>query len=237
MLYGGEEWEYRADVHAGDTITAETRLASLAEKSGGSGPFVLVTTETTYTNQNGRGRRDRAGATDRPMSDRFVEDVKPGDLLPPLVKNASRAQLFLFSAATHNPHRIHYDRDYARVEGHEDILVHGPLQGAWLHQFVLDWAGPRGRVLALGFQNRGRAFPGQDLTFRGRVTGVEGDVVTLEVREENGTGAVLMPATARVRLPRRSGAAEPLSAPAGAPRRPTTWRAWRSTSLPAPAPT
>jgi len=51
ILYGGEEWEFRAAVHVGDTITAETRLASLEEKTGGSGPFVLMTTETTYTNQ------------------------------------------------------------------------------------------------------------------------------------------------------------------------------------------
>jgi len=137
-------------------------------------------------------------------ADRFVEDLKPGDALPPLVKNASRAQLFLFSAATHNPHRIHYDRDYARLEGHEDLLVHGPLQGAWLHQFVTDWARPRGRVLSLAFQNRGRAFPERDLTFRGRVSAVDGDVVALEVWEEDDTGAVLMPGTARVRLPRRS---------------------------------
>jgi hydroxyacyl-ACP dehydratase HTD2-like protein with hotdog domain len=136
---------------------------------------------------------------------RYAEDVKPGDALPPLVKNASRAQLFLFSAATHNPHRIHYDRDYARVEGHEDILVHGPLQGAWLHQFVQGWAGPRGRVLALAFQNRGRAFPERDLVFRGRVAAVEGDVAALEIEEVDDTGAVLMPATARVRLPRRNG--------------------------------
>ena len=53
ILYGGEDWEYRAPVHAGDTVTAETRLASLEEKRGGSGPFVLMTIETTYTNQAG----------------------------------------------------------------------------------------------------------------------------------------------------------------------------------------
>ena len=135
---------------------------------------------------------------------RYAEDVKPGDALPPLVKNASRAQLFLFSAATHNPHRVHYDRDYAKLEGHDDILVHGPLQGAWLHQFVQDWAGARGRVLALAFQNRGRAFPERELVFRGRVTAVDGDVATLELEERDDTGAVLMPGTARVRLPRRS---------------------------------
>jgi len=135
--------------------------------------------------------------------DRFVEDVAPGDALPPLVKRASRAQLFLFSAATYNPHRIHYDRDYASKEGHEDILVHGPLQGAWLHQFVQGWAGPRGRVLALAFQNRGRAFPERELVFHGRVSAVDGDVVALELEERDDTGAVLMPGSARVRLPRR----------------------------------
>jgi hydroxyacyl-ACP dehydratase HTD2-like protein with hotdog domain len=134
---------------------------------------------------------------------RHLEDVKPGDALPPLVKNASRAQLFLFSAATNNPHRIHYDRDYARHEGHDDVLVHGPLQGAWLHQFAQAWAGPRGRVLALAFQNRGRAFPERDLTLRGRVAGLDGDVASLEIELVDDTGAVLVPATARVRLPRR----------------------------------
>jgi 3-methylfumaryl-CoA hydratase len=131
-----------------------------------------------------------------------IEDVKPGDLLPPMVRNASRAQLFLFSAATNNPHRIHYDRPYAESEGHADLLVHGPLQGAWLHQFVSQWAGPHGRVLALSWQNRGRAYPERDLTFRGRVREVRGDEVLLEVWEEDDAGAVLMPGTARVRLSR-----------------------------------
>ena len=134
---------------------------------------------------------------------RHIEDVKAGDELAPMVKNASRAQLFLFSAATNNPHRIHYDREYAAVEGHPDVLVHGPLQGSWLSQFVTDWAGPRGRMIGLSWQNRGRAFPERDLTFKGRVTAVEGDQVALEVWEEDDTGAVLMPGTARVRLPRR----------------------------------
>jgi acyl dehydratase len=53
VLYGGEDWEYHAAAHAGDTISAETRLAALEEKSGSSGPFVLTTIETTYTNQSG----------------------------------------------------------------------------------------------------------------------------------------------------------------------------------------
>ena len=135
---------------------------------------------------------------------RYIDDVTAGEELAPMVKNPSRAQLFLFSAATNNPHRIHYDREYAAVEGHADVLVHGPLQGAWLHQFVAEWAGPAGRVIALSWQNRARAFPERPLTFRGRVQSVDDEVASLEVWEEDDTGAVLMPGTARVRLPRRS---------------------------------
>ncbi len=134
---------------------------------------------------------------------RYFEDVSVGDELPAMVKSASRAQLFLYSAATSNPHRIHYDREYAAVEGHPDVLVHGPLQGAWLSQFVTGWAGPAGRVLNLGWQNRARAFPERDLSFRGRVTAAADGVVDLELSEEDDTGAILMPATARVHLPMR----------------------------------
>ena len=133
-----------------------------------------------------------------------LEDVSVGQELPVVVRNASRVQLFLYSAATWNPHRIHYDVDYARFEGHPDVIVHGPLQGAWLSQYVTDWAGPEGRILGLSWQNRASALPEQDYRFRGRVTALEGDTVRLEVWEEAGDGTVLMPGQATVRLPRRS---------------------------------
>jgi len=132
---------------------------------------------------------------------RLAGDVAVGDELEPVVHNASRAQLFLYSAATHNPHRIHYDRDYAATEGHPDVIVHGPLQGAWLSQYVTDWAGPRGRMLSLTWQNRRSAVPEHDYVFRGVVRGVDEDVVQLEVWAEDGDGTVLMPGTATVRLP------------------------------------
>jgi hypothetical protein len=63
-------------------------------------------------------------------------------------------------------------------------------------------------MLALSWQNRGRAYPERNLTFRGRVSEVRGDEVLLEVWEEDDTGTVLMPGTARVRLPREGGEGE-----------------------------
>lgn len=54
VMFGGEDWEFLESVFTGDSITSETRLKSLEEKEGGSGPFVLQMTETTYTNQDGQ---------------------------------------------------------------------------------------------------------------------------------------------------------------------------------------
>ena len=54
VMFGGEEIEFFEPVYPGDTISAETRVASIEEKEGSKGPFVLTTNETTYTNQDGR---------------------------------------------------------------------------------------------------------------------------------------------------------------------------------------
>lgn len=132
-----------------------------------------------------------------------VGDVSVDQPLPVMTKNASRAQLFLYSAASFNPHRIHYDRDYAAVEGHPDVLVHGPLQGSWLTQFITDWIGPLGRLKTVTWQNRASAFPEQDLEFHGKVLAVDlvSGQVDLEVWEQTESGQVLMPGTASVILP------------------------------------
>jgi acyl dehydratase len=50
-MFGGEEWEFKAPVLVGDTVTAQRRLGAVEEKDGRSGPFVLLHYETTFTNQ------------------------------------------------------------------------------------------------------------------------------------------------------------------------------------------
>ena len=52
--------------------------------------------------------------------------------------------------------------------------------------------------------DRASARPDQDYEFRGRITAIDRDEVSLEVWEQARDGAVLMPGTARVRLPRRT---------------------------------
>ena len=131
-----------------------------------------------------------------------MSTVQIGDELPKMKKQASEAELFLYSAASFNPHRIHYDRAYANFEGHDDLVIHGPLQGSWLTQFVTDWAGPRARLLSIEWQNRASAFVGDELIFAGTVTAIDqaNTSVELEISEKNIDGTLLMPAKANVRL-------------------------------------
>lgn len=135
------------------------------------------------------------------------EDVAVGDEMSPLVTTPDETQLFFFSAATYNGHRIHYDKSWAvDREGYDDVLVQGPLQSALLSRAVTDWIGAAGRMVAFSAQNRAVAFPGQELTFGGRVTATRVEdgrgLVDLEVAGRRGED-VLMPGTATVQLPLR----------------------------------
>ena len=137
----------------------------------------------------------------------YWDDLEEGQEIATWTNAANEVQLLLFSAITWNPHRIHYDRDYAHTEGHRDIIVHGPLQGAWLSQYVTDWIGPLGRMKRLGWQNRGSAVVNETVSFKGRVLRkyIEGGehLVDGEIVEEGSDGTTLMPATFTVALPTR----------------------------------
>lgn len=138
----------------------------------------------------------------------FFEDVAVGDPITPLRTTVDEIQMFLFSAATYNAHRIHYDKVWAvDVEGYDGPLVQGPLQSALLARAVTDWIGGAGTLVTYSAQNRAVAFPGQTLDFVGSVTAKrEQDgraLVDLEIRGER-DGELLMPGTATVALPTRT---------------------------------
>ncbi len=137
------------------------------------------------------------------------DDVSVGDALPETNAAPSELQIFFFSAASNNGHRIHYDLPYAKTEGLPNILVQGPLQSAILAKMLTDWVGPSGRLIRIAIQNRGNAFPNEKLTYGGVVVGKREEddqlLVDCEIFERNESGAVLMPGTATVSLRRRSG--------------------------------
>jgi hydroxyacyl-ACP dehydratase HTD2-like protein with hotdog domain len=137
----------------------------------------------------------------------YYDDVDAGDVIPVLTVTVDVTQMFFFSAATYNGHRIHYDKEWARdVEGYDNVLVHGPLQAALLSRALTDWIGGAGRLVVFSVQNRAVAHPGEALTFGGVVAGKrstdEGGLVDLDIFCRRGDD-ILMPGTATVALPRR----------------------------------
>jgi len=137
----------------------------------------------------------------------FYEDVDVGEQMPALTVTVDETQLFFFSAATYNGHRIHYDQQWAKAEGYDDVLVQGPLQAALLARAIGDWIGGRGRLVSFAVQNRAVAHPGERLTFGGQITSkrlADGGpgLVDLDIAGRR-DDTVLMPGTATVELPRR----------------------------------
>jgi hydroxyacyl-ACP dehydratase HTD2-like protein with hotdog domain len=139
----------------------------------------------------------------------FYDDISVGEQMPTMTVTVDETQMFFFSAATYNGHRIHYDKEWARtVEGYDNVLVQGPLQAALLARAIGNWIGGRGRLVSFSVQNRAVAHPGEVLSFGGEITGkrlTEDGVglVDLGIAGRRDT-TVLMPGTATVELPRRA---------------------------------
>lgn len=101
-----------------------------------------------------------------------------GEVVGSMIEAPTSTSLFLFSAATWNPHRIHYDVEFARAEGHPDLVVPGPLIGAWMTRVVEDAAGGRWVVTELAFRNTRIMTVGSVITIDARVTSV-GDLAAV----------------------------------------------------------
>ena len=110
-----------------------------------------------------------------------------GDELSDVAYPTSVTQIFRYSAATWNTHRIHFDQSYARAEGYPDVLVQSHLHGAFLANFCTRLAGDTGRLRSLSLSVRRFAVAGETLIVRGVVTSREererGVVVGIELHE------------------------------------------------------
>ena len=80
-------------------------------------------------------------------------------------------QLFLFSAATANAHRIHYDLAYASgEEGYPGLVVHGPLVAA---QLLGLWERRHGPAKRFSFRAQAPLFAGQPIALTASDDGLQ----------------------------------------------------------------
>ena len=183
-MWAGGRVRTSGALRCGAPATKRSRVLSVTEKQGRSGPLTFAVVEH-QVRQDGRVVVDEqqdivyrkaaaaAGQAPAPGPAESTGDA----VVPPAgdewAIDVSPTLLFRFSALTYNAHRIHYDRDYAReMEGYPGLLTHGPLQAL----AMTEAARPAGADGDLSFEYRlvspvvdfpgrgARATPGQDGT-------------------------------------------------------------------------
>ena len=137
----------------------------------------------------------------------YYQDVTVGDEVTPLVKQPTTRQLVMWAGASGDYNPIHYDKDFAQGRGLPGVIVHGQLIGAFLGQLMTDWIGEQGSLRKLSCNYKGMNYPGEALTFKGKVTKkyVENEhhYVECRLRAENSKGEKTASGMAIVILPSR----------------------------------
>lgn len=142
MWAGGElTWDRNNPLRVGQHVAETTELLSADTKVTRLGEeMIVVHVQKTYKNEEGLALIDgrdwvfrKALLEPAPIADGPLSDEIP---LPEPTSAETRSRdflqtpvaLFRFSALTFNAHQIHYSQPWCReVEGHRNIVVHGPL--------------------------------------------------------------------------------------------------------------
>ena len=81
----------------------------------------------------------------------YLDDVKVGDELPPVVKGPlQQIQLTRYAGASGDFNVIHWNERIARSVGLPDVIAHGMLTMALAARAVTDWVGDPGAVVEYG---------------------------------------------------------------------------------------
>ena len=130
-----------------------------------------------------------------------IDRVEEGQSLPGLSYDVTATTVVLGALAS---------RDFRpKRNGIQDIFLNTPNQAAWFERYLTDWTGPRGRLGRIKFRMKDSVFPGDTMTFVGKVDKVSTDEkgcswVDLSVNLSVGDRTVT-DCTARIAVPSASG--------------------------------
>jgi 3-methylfumaryl-CoA hydratase len=141
-MFASATFAFEAPLALGEPAELVQTIADVRQRSGRSGELVLVDVE----------RHLSQGGTLRLTETQTIVYREAGERTPPVPDTGAAGEgelwrpntvdLFRFSAATYNGHRIHYDQTYVREEeGYPDLVVHGPFTAAKLCGLAAQIAG------------------------------------------------------------------------------------------------
>lgn len=161
-MFAAAAIHFHAPLRLGAEAELASRIADVWHRAGAAGDLVFVDVERRLL-QDGAERltelqtlvyREAADAGPLPVPADDAETPPPdGEMWRPAEVN-----LFRFSAATFNGHRIHYDRPYAtQVENYPALVVQGPFTACRLAAL----AARNGALAALEFRLLAPLYAGQ----------------------------------------------------------------------------
>ena len=145
MFAGRRAW-FHGVLRIGDEVERVSRIERIEPKEGRTGKMCFVTVRHEIS-----GPRGLAVVEEHDIV--FREASKPGAPKPKFAPAPGPAEwtrsitpdsvlLFRYSAVTFNPHRIHYDADYARgKEGYPDLVMNGGLMTLLLWELATSQSG------------------------------------------------------------------------------------------------
>ncbi|SLN64212.1 hypothetical protein ROG8370_02969 [Roseovarius gaetbuli] len=146
-MWASGSLRFATPLRVGEVIKRRSSIRRVTEKTGGTGPMVVVSVGHQIFGERGLAVEEVQDIVYLDIPDTFCPPrAKPMPGAPTLgeQKTASEALLFRYSALTFNAHRIHYDLPYAQdVEQYPGLVVHGPLQATWLMQAACRARGQR----------------------------------------------------------------------------------------------
>ena len=189
------EFQFFMPLRPGDMVTSTARIGDVYEREGKSGRMVFIRMDNEHRNQ----RNELAGITSEAMvsiegsssssqaaeptppseevkleppgkKQIYFEDVEVGAPLPSLVKGISLVTILKWGAAVNDYGPHHYDQQFAnQMLGLPNVIAHGPHNAAFLAQLVTNWIGGEGMLKKHYAEMRGNVFPGDTMTFQGKV--------------------------------------------------------------------
>ncbi|WP_142254169.1 MULTISPECIES: MaoC family dehydratase [unclassified Mycobacterium] len=111
-----------------------------------------------------------------------------GQKLPELAFYGDPTFIVSTAIATRDYQDVHHDRDKAQAKGSKDIFVNILTDTGLVQRYLTDWAGPSARIKSIGLRLGVPWYAYDTVTFRGEVTAIEDDVVTVKVTGSNSLG-------------------------------------------------
>lgn len=114
--------------------------------------------------------------------------VEVGTKLPELAFYGDPTFIVSTAIATRDYQDVHHDRDKAQAKGSKDIFVNILTDTGLVQRYLTDWAGPSAIIKSIKLRLGVPWYAYDTVTFRGEVTELDGDLVTVKVVGSNSLG-------------------------------------------------